>query len=315
MILGKILPVGGGGFKKQSGKFQYVFSDNLYGSGYYRCLVSTDYGATWNVSNAPQPTFPAVWSSDGSLLFAGASRTWIYVSTDQGATFTLRNLNVLYTSGTVDKFDCSETGQYVAMATSAGQVIYSTDFGVTWARVLAAIGNNLKELKMTSDGSFMYTHVYSGYAMYSTNFGASWTGAPTHKYGDYTLGFDLAVNGSNRPFTAVNGNYILVSPDFFTHHITMQPSASVFSDVAMSGNGQFQTVTRESQSLMRSTDFGATWSACNSPIRVWRGVSMDDTGQYQLATSSYGFAVSSDYGANWTEKWSGASFMYPSVAR
>jgi len=315
MILGKILPVGGGGFNKQSGKFQYVFSDNLYGSGYYRYLVSTDYGATWNEYNSPLESFPAVWSSDGSLLFAGASRTNIWVSTNQGASFTLRNLNVLYTSGNVEKFDCSETGQYVAMATSYGQIIYSTDFGVTWARVLAAVGENFRELKMTSDGSFMYAYVYAGYAIYSTNYGVSWSGAPTHKYGEPTLGFDVAVNGSNRPFTLVNGNNILVSTDFFTPHTSIQPSASVFSDVAMSGDGKYQTVTRESQSLMRSTDYGVTWTACNSPIRVWRGVSMDDTGQYQLATSSYGFAVSSDYGANWTEKWSGANFMYPSVAR
>ena len=314
MILGKILPVGGGGFQKQSGKYQYVYCDNFDPVVPYVYFVSKDYGATWNYYSCPH-SGPAVWASDGSLLFGGASRTNIWVSTNQGASFTLRDLNVLYTSGTVEKFDCSETGQYVAMATSYGQIIYSTDFGVTWARVLAAVGENFRELKMTSDGSFMYAYVYAGYAMYSTNYGVSWSGAPTHKYGEPTLGFDVAVNGSNRPFTSVNGDYILVSTDFFTPYTPLQPSASVFSDVAMSGDGKYQTVTRESQSLMRSTDYGVTWTPCNSPIRVWRGVSMDDTGQYQLATSSYGFAVSSDYGANWTEKWSGANFMYPSVAR
>ena len=312
MILGKILPVGGGGFQKQSGKYQYVYCDNFDPWMPYVYFVSKDYGATWNYYSCPH-TGPAVWASDGSILYGGAGRVNIWVSTDQGATWSTRSVNK--GSGNVEKFDCSETGQYVAMATSGGHIIYSLDFGFTWNAYFNAVGNAFKELKMTSDGSFMYTYVYGGYAMYSTNFGVSWTMAPQHWRSGLTLGFDVAVNGSNRPFTAVNGDYILVTPEFLTPYTTMHPSASVFSDVAMSGNGQYQTVTRESQSLMRSTDFGATWTACNSPIRVWRGVSMDDTGQYQLATSSYGFAVSSDYGANWTEKWSGANFKYPSVAR
>ena len=73
--------------------------------------------------------------------------------------------------------------------------------------------------------------------------------------------------------------------------------------VAMSSDGQYQTVAGYSSGIFRSANYGVNWTQVKSSAYQWQMVAMSSDGQYQLASESSSGATlwrSVDYGVNWT---------------
>jgi hypothetical protein len=94
-------------------------------------FVSTNAGASWTTTSAPQEVWESVASSaDGNKLVAiENSYGGIYTSTNAGATWSLRNLTSLYPHW--NSVASSADGCRLVVA-GAGKVIFSADSGATW---------------------------------------------------------------------------------------------------------------------------------------------------------------------------------------
>ncbi|MBF0466950.1 MAG: hypothetical protein HQK94_17930, partial [Nitrospirae bacterium] len=81
---------------------------------------------------------------------------------------------------------------------------------------------------------------------------------------------------------------------------TQKGVADTYYGMAMSSNGQYQTISANSGYTYVSSNYGATWVTINTNT-VESSVLMSSNGQYQtLVPTSGGYInVSSDYGATW----------------
>jgi len=115
----------------------------LYGGGYYyynsnyraALYVSTDYGSSWSVA-MPQPesvNYCYSCAADpvhSGTVYIGASRGFIYRTTDSGASWTLANSGIPATAS-VQGLTVNADGSAVLASTSSG-IFRSTDSGGTW---------------------------------------------------------------------------------------------------------------------------------------------------------------------------------------
>lgn len=78
-----------------------------------------------------------------------------------------------------------------------------------------------------------------------------------------------------------------------------------YDNIAISNNGQYQTVVARGGNLYVSSDYGNTWVPKDS-AQAWYAVGMSSSGQYQTAAVSglgTGYIyISNDYGQTWTPK-------------
>lgn len=77
-----------------------------------------------------------------------------------------------------------------------------------------------------------------------------------------------------------------------------------WTSVAISSNGQYQTILEYQGGIYRSDDYGINWthvSPTGYTNALWSSVSVSDTGQYQSAVAyNTNIFLSSDYGMSWT---------------
>jgi hypothetical protein len=101
------------------------------GEGYYtagRIYVSTNSGATWSPTFAPQANWNAVACSGDFTRLMAAANNMLMVSTNSGLTWT--NANV--PAGNYYSVASSTNGFVLAAAAFGGSIFVSADAGLTW---------------------------------------------------------------------------------------------------------------------------------------------------------------------------------------
>jgi hypothetical protein len=116
--------------------------------------------------------------------------------------------------------------------------------------------------------------------------------------------YQTAVAGTQG--TPNTGN-IYVSTDYGVNWTAKAPVVGVWTGIAMSADGRYQTATpydgptyNSQIQLYVSSDYGNTWQP-KATVKAWTTVAMSSTGQYQLAgANANGVYLSTDSGNTWT---------------
>jgi len=86
-----------------------------------------------------------------------------------------------------------------------------------------------------------------------------------------------------------------------------------WTNICLSGNGQYQTATENSSSIYSSADYGETWTNIfvnDTP----RSIVMSNSGQYRIFSTTFYVYVSSNYGSIWNQKISYSQPAAPDLA-
>jgi len=220
---------------------------------------------------------PELTSPTNSRVTVAATNT-VAVSSNanNGAIFNYYTKNsteewipVLTGSLSWDNIAMSFDGKFQTIAVDGGRIYNNSDYGRgQWTTVEAS--RNWRGIAMSSDGKYR-TAIYS----------------QGNIIGQYIV---------------TNSNYGLNST-----WTTVGPATTGYSDVAMSSDGKYQTVVGNDIQILKSEDYGETWTTTASAFR-WSCIAMSSDGQYQVAggvgTDLY---VSNSYGdpGSWVQTNSG----------
>lgn len=311
---------------------------NVFAAGLGGVKASSDGGRTWSWRTNGLPP-GAVWmiaDRDSLKLFAGVSRHGLYVSTDQGATWTVAGTGIPSdaTPTAYLKGGAGVSGMFVG--TREGHVYRSTDEGATWVPAESGLPGN-EVTALGSRGSRMFAaESYSGIWV-SEDDGGSWTqptpanfwaGAfevsGTQVYAAGSQGLHVSEGGigpwtlvpattaTSMSMTAANSDLfvgteygVLRAPAFPDWTSNGPPSEPVLVGPPLSPvfavaeiDGMLFGGTSPA-GLHRSTDFGATWKSDPAPVERPHGFTAIGTHLFALDVASV--LRSDDGGTTWLD--------------
>jgi hypothetical protein len=128
------------------------------------------------------------------------------------------------------------------------------------------------------------------------------------------------MSGNGKYQTACcNGGKVGSSNDFGYTWVYSSIGPVNFSGIAMSKNGQYQTVCGvydlDNSTLMYSKTYGSIWSfSIITDVIGWNDISISETGQYQIVCSNSRIYSSDNYGVNFTHVSYGDDKVWLSVS-
>jgi photosystem II stability/assembly factor-like uncharacterized protein len=215
----------------------------------------------------------------------------------------------------------SNINEHIIVATEYQNVFISRDLGDTWTNITPRLDPLNQENRgwfdpgLSRDGKYIVLGKTRGSELrVSEDFGQTFTYV-SNPAGAGTSGGVLlspsciqVLNGSVQ-YILNWGNLILKSSNLSTWErkkLINDPNGEfllqyVFRTLAVSQNGQYQTVVGWGSKIWGSSDFGNTWSIKYNFFKNWIGVAMSDDGRYQTATAfNDRVYVSSNYGDTWS---------------
>ncbi len=124
----------------------------------------------WIQTNGPYGGVVRVFAVSGSNLFAGTEGSGVFLSTDNGTSWT--GVNTGLTSNIVQALAVS--GPNIFAGTRGGGVCRSTDNGTSWTKVNTGLTNTYVWALAVS-GPNLFAGTWGGGVFLSTDNGASWT--------------------------------------------------------------------------------------------------------------------------------------------
>ncbi len=247
-------------------------------------VISTDFGKTWSAltNSAPTGSLPFLGglavSADGAKIFAAlcsnsVSRTWVFVSPDQGASWT----PTVFPSTTLSTnllVSCSADATKVIVAAANGPIYYSTNSGNSCytSSVPAA---PWRSLASSVDGGRMVAAASPGLIYFSQDFGATWTTAnlPAQSWNSVCTSSDGKTVGAI-------GNTLYISTNA---GVTWSTNAMGGRSIACSADGS--TWILAGQQIYTSTNGGTTWQA-NLASAQWNAGVVSADGAEMIAFGS-----------------------------
>jgi len=272
--------------------------------------TSTDAGATWTPTAAPENGWTAVASSaDGTKLAAASYLVapwsivgdgWIYTSTDSGAT---RAPTGAPAKGWWAAASSADGTRLVAATASSstvanGLVYVSGDAGVTWTRT-SAPSNVWTTIASSADGTKLAAaarnYLAPGGIYTSTDSGGTWvrTCAPTNFFW-YAIA--SSADGTKLVAAANDGPIYTSCDSGRTWVQTSSPTSFAWNSVASSADGtrlvaaanEWEGYIFHPGAVYTSTDSGATWTDSTPPLFEqwdWGGVACSADG-YRVVVGS-----------------------------
>ena len=247
-----------------------------------RLNISTNSGQTWaEITNtnllSPFNSDGVAISADGAKIFAimssnGVSGNWVFVSSDQGATWTKTG----FPSGGNTAVACSADGTKVIAASAGQPIFYSTNGGIN-CFTSSAPSFTWKELASSADGRRMVAVALSSRVYLSDDFGANWTTIfPVQSWNAICVSGDGNWVGA----TSAGGSYI--SSDF---GVSGQSIPLAGKAIACSANGSNWVIAGTGVQTYTSTNAGLNWQT--NVLFLWNDVAMSADGNEIFFSSSY----------------------------
>jgi hypothetical protein len=274
------------------GNHIFIAKYNRDGSGLW-AMKNNIVENTWISTNSDSVQWNGIaMSSNGQYQTAVVLGGRIYVSNDFGNNWTQKMTDA---SRAWYGIAMSSTGQYqTATDTYGGYIYVSTDTGNTWTSKDTT--RNWREVAMSSNGKYQTVTVEYGQIYVSSDFGNNWTAKDTTRIWQ---GVAMSSTGQYQTAT-VSSDYIYVSTDTGNTWTAKEQSRN-WKLNTMSSSGQYQIATIGSGPLYISSDTGNTWTTrLTDSNRVYNGIAMSSTGQYQTAVENYFHYISIDYGNTWS---------------
>jgi len=250
--------------------------------------------AQWTKTTCPSGGAIQCLATNSSTIFAGTLTAGIFLSTDNGATWSAANSGITNTN----ILSLITNGTTIFAGTSGGGVFVSTNNGTSWIAANNGL-TNLTIRSMAINGTSIFAGTDFGGIFLSTNNGASW--APINNgltnYSSnviWTLVENAGIiyaGASGEIFSSSNNGSTWVSLG------TMQNFADVKS-IAVSGNNIF--IGAQTQGVLLSTNNGTTWTQANTGINNLYTTSFVLNGTNIIAGTLIGAFISSNNGSSWT---------------
>jgi photosystem II stability/assembly factor-like uncharacterized protein len=227
-------------------------------------------------------------SADGTKLTAAGTNSFIYTSTDSGATWVERTSagSKQWTSIA----SSADGAKLTAVAGNGGYIYTSTDGGATWSERTSAGARNWSSVASSDDGMSLTAVVSNSFIYTSTDSGATWTertGAGAHNWIKITSSAD-----GTKLAAAVFGGSIYTSTDSgATWTERTSAGAPFWTSLASSADGATLVAAAFYGSIFVSTDSGSSWTEqAGTGPRSWWDVDVNADGT-KIAAAVYGGSI------------------------
>jgi len=240
--------------------------------------------------NTNSPNFAQV-AATGSYLFGADITNGIYVSTNNGANWTL-----CFNQTGLNKISAEGSNIFVGTAQTNNRGIYrSTNNGVNWTKILSP-EELYRITTITVNGNEVYTS--TGWKLYrSTNNGANWTSTATNFFIN-----SLAVNGAYL-FAGAEATGVYLSTNNGANWTQTPLNNRNTIDVKITGVNIFAGTEA---GVYLSKNNGANWQL--TPLDNQRYISsLFISGTNIFAAADNGVYLSKNNGTSWTQKNEGLS--------
>jgi photosystem II stability/assembly factor-like uncharacterized protein len=261
-------------------------------------LDSAMLNAQWVQTNGPGGGNVACFAVSGPNLFAGTENGGVYLSTDNGTSWT--EVNDGLTQPYVYALAVSGTNLFAG--TNGGGVFLSTNNGTSWTEVNNGLPTDARAVQaLAVSGTNLFAGNYTGVFL-STNNGTSWTevnnGLPT----DARYVLALAVSGTNL-FAGTSDGGVFLSTNNGTSWTAVNNGLTNLYVQALAPDlsGNLFAGTRGG-GVFLSTNNGTSWTAVNSGLTNSSISSLAVSGTNLFAgTNDGGVFLSTNNGTSWTE--------------
>lgn len=287
------------------------------------CLVTVLPGSggtgIWREVDVPGDMGPQDWqsitsSSDGSIL-AAVSDNGIYVSMDEGTTWSERTIPGIAGYHSIAS---SANGTNFAVAVYNGYIYTSSDYGVTWIERNGAGHASWTSIASSSDGTRLAAVQWIGYIFTSTDGGQTWiqrtSGIDYKCWSSITSSSD----GTRLAACAID-SYIYTSDDGGLTWIEQTDVGNHdWWSIAMSSDGTRLAVVESYYAgiIKTSIDGGASWTLrSGAGTHGWYSISSSSDGKKLTACVMGEYIYTSfDSGVTWIEHTGAGSRMWASIA-
>ena len=220
-------------------------------------FLSTNNGTSWTAASAGLPSTSTVDALTASGTYLFAGTNGIFLSTDNGTSWTAANTG--FTGASVATLAVSGTNLFAGA--NGGGVFLSTNNGANWTAKNVGLTNTIVNAFCVSS-----TNLFAGTAggvFLSTDDGTSWTAASTGLTNTWINA--LAVSGTNLFAGTTNGGVFLSTNNgtSWTAASTGLTNTIVYA-LAVSGTNLFAGTHGEGVFL--STDNGTSWTAASTGL-------------------------------------------------
>lgn len=219
--------------------------------------VSADNGTTWSQTSLTGNRVLCL-AKTGTSLFAGIYQSGVYFSGDNGATWTHTSLNGARVTGLATIG--TTVFASVAWDTSSSGIYFSNDNGINWTRTI----HNFT-VSVIADGNTLYagTQNPTGDLLYrSYDQGTTWTPILGRRIFSMHFGSGFMLAG----FAGNNGGGISRSTDNGATWTTWTPVPNGFHTYALAGSGNYVFAGSHDGGANNSTDYGISWDVRNEGL-------------------------------------------------
>ncbi len=222
----------------------------------------------------------------GGKIYAGTWGGKIYMSSDDGQTWTIINSNM--SVGFIWSLQVS--GGFIFAATEQG--VYKYD-GSTWT--LTSL-NGMDVHALTVSGGVIYAGTW-GFGVYkSVDNGSTWT-AVNNGLGYFTTIQSLTVKGTTL-FCGTVGGGVFKSINGGANWIQVTVGNNIIWALGSTSTAVF--ASSYGDGLYRSLDGGSSWTKLDLGVQFVYSIAVDGSGKIYVASWASGVFVSEDNGSTWT---------------
>ncbi|MGD0037788.1 MAG: FG-GAP-like repeat-containing protein, partial [Bacteroidota bacterium] len=254
-------------------------------------LIPASLFAQWVQTSGPYGGNIYSFTMSGTNLLAGTLSNGVFVSTNNGSSWTSTGLNTYNVRSFV------VAGSNVFAGTSGG-VFISTDNGLSWNGVNTGLANsNVQALIMS--GTILFAGTNGGGVFLSAHNGATWSAANT---GISTVNVQALVMSGTNLFAGTNGNGVYLSTNNGTSWTAVNTGlgSSNIQALLVSGTNLFAGTDA---GVYLSTNNGTSWTLVNNGLTSTNVIGLVMNGSNLFAGTSAGnIFLSTNNGATWTLK-------------
>jgi PKD repeat protein/photosystem II stability/assembly factor-like uncharacterized protein len=253
--------------------------------------------AQWVYTNGPAGSHIPCFASSGSNIFAGTYGSGVFLSTNNGASWTAVNNGL--NNNLIEALAIS--GSNVYAGARGGGVYLSQNNGASWTVINNGLtGTDIWALAVS--GTNVFAGIPGSGVFLSTDTGANWTPVNTG-LPDLNV-WELAVSGTNLFAGTVSG--IFLSSDNGASWTAVNNGIPISTIPALAVDGINIYAGTWGHGVYRSTNNGSSWTAVNSGMTtdVVNNLEVNGTNLF-AAIKDKGIFLSVNNGTSWTQVNSG----------
>jgi hypothetical protein len=222
----------------------------------------------------------------GNNIYAGTINYGVYLSTNNGASWTQTSLNNQFI------YSLAVNGNNVYAGTYGNGVYVSTNNGTTWTQTLL---NNKYVPSLLVVGNTIFAGVYYDGVYSSTNNGSTWTQSSLNNHDVYSL----AVSG-NTLFAGTFLNGVYMSTNNGSGWVQTSLNNQSIQSLFVNGSDIYAG-TYYSAGIYLSTNNGTSWTPSTIATRSFYSFAVSGNTVF-AGSDGYGVYTTTNKGANWIQR-------------